>query len=472
MAREGIDLGAVDAERLARRLNRRGLLRAGTVSLVGLGLAELLQGEARAAGKPAARLPGFGRAKSCVLIFLKGGPSHLDTFDPKPDAPAEIRGEFRTVATNVPGIFFSQHVPCLARQADKFTVVRSLTHKDNGHPSAFYEMTTGHAYPRAMNQAEISTRDDHPHLGASVAALRAKTASAPPFVLVPDYLVVNGQFRSGQNAGFLGTRFDPLVPGGDPSRDDFRPVDLGLGETVEAARLRDRRALLESLNSRTTRQEKAGALGEMDSYREKAFSLLETGRTRRAFDLHAEPPEVRDRYGRNFFGQSVLLGRRLVEAGVRLVHVNCMSSIFAGDKNWDTHKDNFNMLSQILLPRTDQAIAALLTDLSASGLLDETLVVVTGEFGRTPKINPNAGRDHWPQVFSVLLAGAGLSGGRVFGSSDKHGASPASAPVTSSELSATIFHALGIDSASQLTTQTGRPWQISDARPVVELWGR
>jgi hypothetical protein len=471
VTREGIDHGALCDQRPPHRLSRRGLLRAGKVGLVGLGLAELLAGEARAAGKPAARLPGFGRAKSCVLIFLKGGPSHLDTFDPKPDAPAEIRGEFRTVSTRVPGIFFSQHVPCLAQQADKLTVVRSLTHKDNGHPSAGYEMTTGHAYPRGMNQAEISTREDHPHVGASVAALRGKSSAVPPFVLVPDYLVVNGQFRSGQNAGFLGARFDPLVPGCDPSRDDFRPVDLGLGEAVESIRLRDRRALLETLNSRLGRHDNGAALGEMDAYREKAFSLLETGRTRRAFDLQAEPSEVRDRYGRNFFGQSVLLSRRLLEAGVRLVHVNCMSSIFGGDKNWDTHKDNFNLLSQVLLPRTDRAIAALLTDLSASGLLDETLVVVTGEFGRTPKINPNAGRDHWPHVFSVLLAGAGLGGGRVFGSSDKQGASPASEPVTSSELSATIFHALGIDSATQLTTQTGRPWQISDARPVADLWG-
>jgi hypothetical protein len=468
VARESIPRGDLGPWTTASPLTRRGLLRAGSVGLVGL--PDLLHGEALARQRPAARLRGFGRAKSCVLIWLKGGPSHLDTFDPKPDAPSAIRGEFRTIATNTPGIFFSEHVPCLAAQADKLTVVRSLTHGDNGHPSAAYQMTTGHAYPRAMNLADISTRDDHPHIGASVASLRGKTSAAPPFVLVPDYLVVNGQFRSGQNAGFLGKGFDPLVPGGDPSRDDFRPLDLGLGETVERQRLRDRRALLESINGRVARPPESAALGEMDSYREKAFTLLETGRTRRAFDVQAEPAEVRDRYGRNFFGQSVLLARRLLEAGVRLVHVNCMSSIFGGDKNWDTHKDNFNMLSQILLPRTDRAIAALLADLSASGLLDETLVVVTGEFGRTPKINPNAGRDHWPQVFSVLLAGAGLDGGRIFGSSDKHGASPASQAVTSSELSATIFHALGIDSASQLTTPAGRPWQISDAKPVVELW--
>ncbi len=470
MAGQSIKPGAGERRGFGHRPSRRGLLWAGGIGLCGLGLAELLQGEARAAPLRAGQLPGFGRAKSCLLIFLKGGPSHLDTFDPKPDAPAEVRGEFRTIATRAPGIHFGQHVPCLADQADKLTVIRSLTHQDTGHPSAAYQMTTGHAYPRGLNLADNSTREDHPHVGATVAAVSVKSCPVPPFVLVPDYLIVNGQFRSGQNGGFLGTRCDPLVPGGDPSRDDFRPVDLGLGAGVETARLRDRRVLLQQINARPAQPEAAAVLGEMDAYREKAFSLLETGRTRHAFDVTAEPLEVRERYGRNFFGQSVLMGRRLLEAGVRLVHVNCMSSIFGGDRNWDTHKDNFKLLSQTLLPRTDRAIAALLADLSASGLLDQTLVVVTGEFGRTPKINANAGRDHWPQVFSVLLAGAGLSGGRAYGSSDKQGATPASRPVTASELSATIFHALGIDPALQLRTSLGRPWQIADAKPVADLW--
>jgi uncharacterized protein (DUF1501 family) len=239
---------------------------------------------------------------------------------------------------------------------------------------------------------------------------------------------------------------------------------------VETGRLRNRRALLDEVNRGVSARGDSAALVEMDAYRRRAFSLLEAGRTRAAFDLGSERAEVRDRYGRNFFGQSVLLGRRLLEAGVRLVHVNCMSSIFGGDKNWDTHKDNFKLLSQTLLPRTDLAIARLLDDLDASGQLDETLVVVTGEFGRTPKINAGAGRDHWPAVFSVLLAGAGVARGTTFGGSDKHGAAVADAPVSSSQLAATIFHALGIDPALQLTTQTGRPWRICEARPVVELW--
>ncbi len=439
------------------------------MGLFGLGLAELLASEAAARPRPAATLPGFGRARSCILVWLKGGPSHLDTFDPKPEAPAEIRGQFKTIATRVPGLRFSEHVPHLAGVADRFTLVRSLTHKDIGHPSAAYEMTTGHPYPRAMNLADNSTRDDHPHIGATVAAVAGGSAPVP-FALVPDYLVVNGQFRSGQNAGFLGKRFDPLVPGGDPSRDDFHPPEMGLGEVVERSRLDGRRALLARFNAMRAREASGGAMGQMDSYREKAFSLLEAGTARQAFDLDRESPATRERYGGNFFGQSVLLARRLVEGGVRLVHVNCMSSIYGGDKNWDTHKDNFKLLSEILLPRADRAIAALVNDLAERGLLEETLVVVSGEFGRTPKINKSAGRDHWPQVFSVLLAGAGLGGGRVFGGSDKHGAAVASGGVASSELSATIFHALGIDPAAQLAVQGGRPWRISDARPVTALW--
>jgi hypothetical protein len=457
------------------RIERRALLQAGAIGLAGLGLPELLAGQALARSKNIPRKAGFGRARSCMLIWLKGGPSHLDTFDPKPDAPAEIRGQFSSIATRVPGIFFSEHVPCLAAQADKLTVVRSLTHRDNGHPSAAYEMTTGHAYPRAMNLADVSTRDDHPHLGSSVAAISGRTCPVPSFVLVPDYLIVNGQFRSGQNAGFLGRRCDPLVPGGDPSAAAFRPADLGLGASVEVARLRGRRTLLNDLAARAPRgpdaRPPADLFQEMDSYRKKAFSLLETGQVRRAFELQAEPRAIRERYGMNFFGQSVLLGRRLLEAGVRLVHVNCMSSIYGGERNWDTHKDNFNLLSQTLLPRTDRAIAELLADLSASGLLDETLIVVTGEFGRTPKINANAGRDHWPQAFSVLVAGAGLAGGRTFGSTDKHGAAPADRPVTSAELAATIFHSLGIEADTQLTIQNGRPWRISEAKAAVDLWG-
>jgi uncharacterized protein (DUF1501 family) len=452
---------------LTRRELLASTIRAG-LGTFGLNLPALLASEASVrAGK---ELPGFARARRVILIWLKGGPSHLDTFDPKPDAPAEIRGEFGAIVTRAPGILFSDQVPRLAEHADKLVVVRSLTHGDNGHPSAAYQMTTGFAYPRAMNLADNSTREDHPHLGAIVSAASDDTRrSAPPFALVPDYLVVNGQFRSGQNAGILGPRFDALVPRGDPSRERFQLAKLGL-DAAEPERLRMRRMLLGDLSRPEKGQSRPGGWGDMERYREEAFSILEANRTRAAFDLEAEPVRSRERYGLNFFGQSVLLGRRLLEAGVRLVHVNCMSSIYAGDKNWDTHRDNFRTLREVLLPRTDQAIAELLADLNASGLLAETLVVVTGEFGRTPKVNPGGGRDHHPRCFSVLLAGAGLEGGRTYGQSDAKGGAPAHNPVTAGELAATVFHSLGIDPASQLSVAGGRPWRISESRPVTGLW--
>lgn len=454
-----------------RYISRREALRAGGLSLVGLSLADLLHSRAAAAavGKP--RPTSFGKAKSCIVVFLKGGPSHLDTFDMKPEAPPEIRGEFRPIATPVAGMQVSEHLPRLAQLADKLFVVRSLSHKDNGHPSGAYQMTTGRAYPRAQNLADISTREDHPHLGSSVAAVESRYRPVPPFVMVPRYLIVNGQFRSGQNAGFLGNRFDPLVPGSDPNTPEFRPVDLGLGEAYDTGRFRTRRELLVSLNAERSHLRAEPTIHEYDGYHEKAFDLLAAGVTRQAFDIRAEPDAVRDRYGRNQLGQSVLLGRRLIEAGVRLVHVNCMSGIVDPVNNWDSHKDNFNVLANHLLPRADAAVATLISDLAERGLLDETLVVVTGEFGRTPKINQVAGRDHWPDAFTVMLAGAGLPGGTHYGATDKHGALVADRPVTPGALGATIFHALGVDPAQQLMTLAGRPSPLADERPMLDFWG-
>jgi len=455
----------------AQRCNRRQAICAGGLSLLGLSLADLLRGRVLAKVTDQPRPPSFGRAKSCVVIFLKGGPSHLDMFDMKPDAPAEIRGEFRAIATAVPGMQVSEHLPKLARQADKLLIIRSLSHKDNGHPSGAYQMTTGRAYPRAQNLADISTREDHPHVGSSVAAVAVRSCPVPPFVMLPQYLIVNGQFRSGQNAGFLGNRFDPLVPGGDPNNSDFRPVDLGLGEAFDPAHFHSRRALLDSLNASRVDLGQDQTIHEYDGYHEKAFDMLAAGRARQAFDIAAEPSAVRDRYGRHPLGQSTLLARRLIEAGVRLVHVNCISSLLEPMCTWDSHKDNFAVLKNHRLPPADSAIAALIEDLDERGLLDETLVVVTGEFGRTPKINAGAGRDHWPDAFSVLLAGAGLPGGAYYGATDKYGAYPIDRPISPARLAATIFHALGIDPQLELATTIGRPWRLADERPALDFWG-
>jgi hypothetical protein len=443
---------------------RRAALAAGALSLLGLSLSDLLRGRALAAADPKPRSRGFGHAKSCVIVFLKGGPSQFETFDMKPDAPSEIRGEFRPIPTNVPGMQFCEHLPRLARCADKLAVLRAVRLAgDAAHSTAAYEMTTGRRFPRSGEA--VSTRDDHPHHGSVVSAVRARDSTAMPFVMVPDYLVVNGEHRGGQYAGLLGPRHDPFIPSSLAGR-----ADLGLEQRVEPSRLRSRADLLAALEARSHRLDRDPGVAAFDAFRQKALSIIEKGAARRAFDLDAEPEGTRERYGRSQLGQSVLLARRLVEAGVRLVHVNCMSSVLELDRNWDTHKHNFQTLKDVLLPRMDPAVASLIEDLAASGLLDETLVVVMGEFGRTPRINENAGRDHWPNCFSVALAGAGIPGGRHVGATDKLGAYPSDRPVTPGELAATIFHALGIDPTLELTSADGRPFHISEGEPVQELW--
>jgi hypothetical protein len=457
--------------RTCRGVSRRELLRAGGLGVFGLALPDLLRGEARAAASKTARPKTFGCAKSCLIVFLNGGASHHDTFDMKPDAPEEIRGEFKSIASNVPGIRVCEHLPQLARQVDKYSVVRSLCHQDFNHPSGVYWMVTGHPYHKGIGSGESEhiSREDHPHIGSALTAVEGKRdKAAPPFVTVPDYIAVNGPIRAGQHGGFLGSRYDPMVPRGNPNDPDYAPWDLGLVPTVSAERLRDRRALLAAVKKSPVLEQ--GAAGKsVDQFYDKAFGVLASGITQRAFEMSAEPAKVRERYGRNLFGQSVLLGRRLVEAGVRLVHVNWIRIL---EQGWDTHNDNFNALKNKLLPPADQAISALFEDMSASGLLKETLVIVMGEFGRSPKITPQtAGREHWPSVFTILMAGAGIPGGRHYGASDKIGAYPLDHRILPGELAATVYHALGIDPASKVTTMLERPWQICEDKPVLSLWG-
>jgi hypothetical protein len=443
---------------------RQALLGLGSLGFFGLSLADLLRTRTDAASP--ARHKGFGRARSCIVVLLKGGPSHLDMVDMKPEAPAEVRGPFRPIETNVAGIQVSEHLPLLARQIDKLTIVRTVSHGDGVHSTAAYQMTTGRPFPRPGES--VSTRDDAPHWGAVAAAEGGAEAAAAPYVLVPDYLVVNGELRGGQNAGLLGSRYDPLVPGGGAGPGQLRLAQLGLAPNVPAARMSERARLLAAIEAAPHPAAEGAEVVEI--YRQKALSLLRSEATRRALAVESQPQVVREHYGRCQFGESVLTARRLIEAGVRLVHVNCMSSVVELTRNWDTHKDNFNTLKNVLLPRTDRALAALLADLSASGLLDETLVVVMGEFGRTPRINPDAGRDHWPPAGFALLAGAGIAAGRTYGATDRHGAYPADSPVSPAQLAATVFHALGIDPRLELTTWSGRPYRICDVEPVLELW--
>ena len=450
--------------------SRRDLLQVGGLGMLGLNLPQLLQANALAATTGKKQHPTFGKAKSCLIVFLSGGSSHHDTFDMKPHAPDEIRGEFKPIHSNVPGIDVCEHLPLMAQQADKYMVVRSVTHRDNNHPSAVYWMDTGYEYPRATNLSEHLSREDHPHIGSSLAAVEGTSDKAvPPFVTVPDYIAVNGPVRAGQHAGFLGSRFDPLVTGGNPNSPDFKLIDLGLVPSVEPIRLGRRRDLLKSVDAGVRRIEQSAPGRMLDGYYEKAFDVLSTGITQRAFDIHAEPDVVREKYGRNLFGQSCLLGRRLVEAGVRLVHVNWIRIL---EQGWDTHNDNFNALRNKLLPPMDRAVSALLEDMTQSGLIKDTLVILMGEFGRSPKITPsNAGREHWAPANTILMTGAGLPTGLHYGATDKDGAYPIEKPITPAQLAATIFHALGVDPRSQVTTMLQRPFPICDGEPVLDLWG-
>jgi hypothetical protein len=448
-------------------LARRGFLRVGTLAMCGLSLGDLMRGRAAASGSTHAA--SFGRAKSCIFVFLKGGPPQLDTFDMKPNAPVEIRGEFRPISTRVPGVRISEHLPLLAQQADKFAVLRTLSHHDGTHSTAAFSITTGRPFPRPGEA--VMSRDDPPHFGSLVAAFGDHNRPAPPFVMAPDYLVVNGEFRGGQNAGFMGSQFDPLAPGGDPSAADFRPADLNLAARVAPTRLASRAQLLAALSRQLTGEAEGMQVSAYNEQRRRALALVSAEATQQAFDLEREPANVRERYGRTRFGQSVLLARRLVEARVQLVHINCMSSVLDPERNWDLHKHNFQTLRDVLLPRTDPAVATLLTELAERGLLETTLVVMLGEFGRTPKINANAGRDHWPAAQSVLLAGAGIPGGLTYGATDENGAEVIDRPVQPAQFVATILHALGVDPELEIRSREGRPYRICEAQPVLGLWG-
>jgi hypothetical protein len=443
-------------------LTRREVLRAGAVGLGGLTLPGLLRLElaAAAAGRKA-------RARSVVLLFLSGGPSQLDMWDLKPEAPEEIRGTFRPVATNVPGTRLSEHLPRLARLADKYALVRSMSHGDANHPAASYWMMVGSPIARNVSQVATMSREDRPHPGSVLAKLLPAPRNVPTFVMAPEAISPVGPERPGQHAGFLGAAYDPYRVNSDPNLPDYSPGALHLGADVPPTRLEGRRRLLGRIDAAAARLARDGAL---DSYASRAFDLVSSPRAQRAFDVAAEPDRVRDRYGRHVFGQSVLLARRLVEAGVRLVHVNWVRHDNAkGGQGYDSHRKHLEWCRDELLPPTDRACASLLEDLSDRGLLGETLVLIVGEFGRTPRFNKEGGRDHWPKCFSVVLAGGGVRGGQVYGASDKVAAFPTSNPVSPQDLLATLYHCLGLDPHAIIHDQQGRPYPLVEGKPVTAL---
>ncbi|MBI1902466.1 MAG: DUF1501 domain-containing protein [Planctomycetia bacterium] len=464
-------------------ISRRELLRVGSLGLVGLSLPQLLA---------AAETDGLlrrGAAKSCILFFLEGGPAQQDMWDMKPKAPAEVRGPFRPIDTSVSGVQVCEYLPMLSQQMHQLAQVRSVHHDVVDHNASTYYMLTGRS-PVVGNRLIVRDEPENfPPFGAVLAKLRP-LRDLPEFVHLPEIMSNNGDEIPGERAGFLGAAFDPLV-GGDPSERNYRIPGLSLPAHSPLSRLHRRRQLLEMLDKSPHVEPADAAVAGLSSHYQKAFSLLGTQKTRDAFDLAREKPSLRERYGlpdredrsveaRKFgglphLGQCLLLARRLIEAGVRLVTVCTGRRI---DQTWDGHRQHFSLLRKSILPYFDRAFSALLEDMSDRGLLEETLVVAMGEFGRTPKIGQITsgagataeGRDHWPHCYTILLAGAGIRGGYVYGSSDKEAAYPATDPVTPGDVAATIYHALGLDPHALIHDPAGRPHVLALGDPILPLF--
>lgn len=444
---------------LCEGLTRRQWLRVGALGVGGLTLPELLQ--AREAGKRT-----FGRAKSCILCFLFGAPAHQDIWDLKPEAPAQYRGEFKPIASSVPGLFLGEHIPRVAQTAHRFALLRSVAHPDNTHTVAMHYMLTGRRHARP-NTNPRNQPDDFPCFGAVFQYLRPGAGGLPSGISLnapANQVSANNHVFPGFFAGVLGSRFDPLFVSQDPSAADFQP--LPTADAAAVARLEGRHSLLTEVDARRRALDAVASVRGYSEHHQRAFSLVTAPAAQQAFDLSQEPARLRDRYGRNSFGQGLLLARRLVEAGVPLVTVNWARD----DAFWDTHANNFKDLKTKLLPPFDLGFSALLEDLDRRELLGETLVVCVGEFGRTPQINSNAGRDHWAACNSVVLAGGGVRPGIVHGASDRIAAYPATPPVSPDDLAATIYHALGTDPKTELHDRLGRPWQLTGGRVLTELF--
>jgi hypothetical protein len=465
---------------LADRVTRREWFRVGGLSAVGLSLPALWEAS-RAHAMPAEppRLANslastFGRAKNVIFLWLQGGPPQHETFDPKPDAPADIRGLFRPIATNVPGIRFCELLPRTSRHADQLAVIRSLSTRDDSHDVSGYWLLTGYAYgPGTARQIKPT---DWPYFGSLIKMLKpSEKLPALTSVWIPDRMRLNDNVTpAGQTAGFLGKQWEPERFVGDPAGPSYQIEGLGLNGDLTAVRIDRRRDLAGQLDRFLSSGRRSEVVETWERLSLQAFDLVTSGKARAAFDLSKETDKTRDRYGRYTWGQSCLLARRLIEAGVRLVHVNWARE--PGDSAvdnpmWDTHAQNADRLQDALCPMFDVSFDALLNDLADRGLLAETLVVAVGEFGRTPRINKQGGRDHWGHVFSMVLAGAGIRGGQVIGASDKNGAYPITEPIRGGDLTATIFHLLGIDPGGMFRDKADRPHRITLGEPIAHALG-
>lgn len=449
-------------------LSRRGMLQFTAAGVWGAAL----PWTATSASPSEVNPTGFGRAKSVVLVLLSGGPSQLDMWDPKPQAPAEVRGEFSPIDTCIPGVQVCEHLPRLAEQLHRWSLVRTLAHREHNHLLATHVALTGRPTPLPRGGSDldrVETRNDFPNFAAALDFVRPQQAGLPSGVSLPNYLIEGPLTWPGQHAGFLGAKHDPWQIQGDPSAADFRMQALSMRDGMSPGRWQSRRQLLDQMQ-----QGPAAELGEhtraLRDQQQIAYDLLTAGKLTEAFDIGREPEESRERYGRNKFGQSLLLSRRLVEAGVPMVQAT-MGIV----QTWDTHVDNWGRLKNTLLPQLDQGLAALMDDLSASGRIEETLVIVMGEFGRTPKISTLPGqtipgRDHWAHCYSGLFAGAGVLGGQVLGQSDAQAAYPITRSWSPADICSTIFNALGVPPETTLLDSLQRPHQLLNGSVINHLY--
>jgi len=431
------------------------MLRFGAAGAFGMGLTlpSLLEHEARLKANGVET-----KDTSLIIVFLQGGLSTIDTWDMKPDAPAEFRGDFSPIATNLPGVQISEHLPKLSKVHDMFSLVRSFGHANSNHGQADHFMLTGYPHGPGFNGG-LKPNNQKPCVGAVIGRELGPRGGVPPYVCLP-------RMHNSAGSSYLGSAATPFVVGADPNAPDFKVPDLAPPVAVASGRLNDRRSLLKTINryeQSAIIQANQGARA-MRTYQEKAFELMTSEATKAAFDINSEPDAVREKYGRNMLGQSCLMARRLIEAGVRCAFVNHI--------DWDTHYNNFHVLKNELLPKLDAAMSSLLTDLEDRGMLDSTMVLVTGEFGRTPRINKDAGRDHWGPSCAIALAGGGVQGGRVIGASNERAERPATTPFGPADLMATIYHGMGIDPEREFLTPEGRPVPIvpGTGRVISELF--
>jgi hypothetical protein len=442
-------------------LRRRDFLHAGSLAALGLSLTDWFALKASAATPPSSDT-------NCILLMLIGGPSQLDTFDMKPNAPVEIRGPYKPIKTNVPGIEISENFPRVAKHADKFSLVRSMYHTAAAvHDTGHQMMQTGRLFQGGV---------EHPHYGCVLSKLKGPNGDVPAHVLLPRPIGnTGGNMPHGQSAGYLGKGFDPFVLNADPSDPNFRVPDMLPPDYLTALRVDRRKNWREMVDKSVSEFETSQDARLLDSTFHQAYTLMSSAKARAAFELYREPEKIREKYGMNRFGQSCLLARRLIEAGVRFVTVNMFETVF-DEITWDIHGSKpFSPIScyrDLVGPMFDMAYSSLLEELSERGLLSNTMVVATGEFGRTPKINPAGGRDHWPQCWTMLMGGGPLKGGTVVGSSDEISGAPRDRPVTPAQIAATVYKGLGIDLAVELPGAQGRPIPLVDrgVEPVRELF--